>query len=679
MKTWKCALAALFICAGAARADEHAGPQFVPYHANSIYALDETVGWNVTLPWSSRGVSYVIRRNNLEEIGRGSIKPGTPAKIEVKLAEPGMVYVEVTEHVAGAKPRALGAAVAPEKIQPAIPAPPDFDAFWSAKIKALRKVAVKPELTEKPSDKDGVDFAILKMNHVDGRHVWGQVARPHDETGRKKYPGLIILQWASPPYPLQKSWVTDRAAEGWLAVNIEPHDVMPDQPQAYYDALPDSLKSYNTIETRNRDKNYFLYMYLADLRAVDYLASRPDWDGRTLVVMGTSMGGQQGLCTAGLHPKVTHLLVNVPAGADVNGTAHGRRTGYPFWDPNDPQVLETAQYFDTANCAARIRVPSLVSMGFIDTATPPVGIWAAFNQIRAPKEAAPMPESPHNHLATPEQSKPWNDRSTAWLDALVKGRPPLEPADQPLPRTDANSLQAHEELLAKRNAGQIDVYFVGDSITRRWGTSDPQYAEAFANWKQNFTGWNAANFAWGGDQTQNMLWRLAHGEMDGVHPKVIVVMAGTNNVGRRSPAGDTVQRADEVARGVSALVRDLRRRAPQATLILTAITPRDDNVAVMPIIDRANQQIARLADGKSIRYININDKLAFADGHLREGMASDGLHLSPQAYQIWADALKPLLTEILGPPAAVDHAPPPSSDPSARTSARTRGDPPQKP
>ena len=128
-------------------------------------------------------------------------------------------------------------------------------------------------------------------------------------------------------------------------MNIEPHDVMPDQPKEYYDALPAELKKYNTIETRNRDKNYFLYMYLADIRAVDYLASRPDWDGKTLVVMGTSMGGQQSLCAAGLNPKVTAMLINVPAGADANGNAHGRKIGYPFWDVNDPQVLKTAAVF----------------------------------------------------------------------------------------------------------------------------------------------------------------------------------------------------------------------------------------------------------------------------------------------------------------------------------------------
>jgi lysophospholipase L1-like esterase/dienelactone hydrolase len=504
------------------------------------------------------------------------------------------------------------------------------------------------------------------MDHVGGKHVWGQLAKPHDPTNKKKYPGLLILQWASPPYPLQKAWVTDRAAEGWLAVNIEPHDVLPDQSKEYYDALPDALKQYNTIETRDRDRNYFLQMYLADIRAVDYLASRPDWDGKTLVVMGTSMGGQQSLCTAGLHPKVTALLVNVPAGADANGTAHGRKTGYPFWDANDPQVMKTAPYFDTVNCASRIKVPSLVSMGFIDTTTPPVGIWAAFNEIKGPKEAAPMIESPHNHLATAEQSLPWTNRSAAWLTALANGRPPIERADVATPRSDNNSMLAHEQLLAKRTQGQIDVYFLGDSITRRWGTSDEQYKDLFTNWTENFKGWNAADFGWGADKTQHMLWRLQNGELDGVNPKIVVLLAGTNNVGNQTPLGDIDARAAEVARGVAAVVGEIRRRARKATLIITGITPRDDNPAVMPVIRAANREIARLANGRAVRYINIEEQLADAEGNLRPGMANDGLHLTPRAYQVWADALKPIFTEILGPPATVDHAPPPTGDPGAK-------------
>src|SRR6187401_2087428 len=104
------------------------------------------------------------------------------------------------------------------------------------------------------------------------------------------------------------------------------------------------------------------------------------------------------------------------------------------------------------------------------------------------------------------------------------------PADRATPRTDSNSMLAHRQLLAKSTQGKIDVYFMGNSITRRWGATD--YPDFLANWKQNFFGWNAANFGWGGDTTQNILWRLENGELDGVNPKVIVILAGTNNVGR---------------------------------------------------------------------------------------------------------------------------------------------------
>src|SRR5881227_3128831 len=110
-------------------------------------------------------------------------------------------------------------------------------------------------------------------------------------------------------------------------------------------------------------------------------------------------------------------------------------------------------------------------------------------------------------------------------------------ADRPAPRTDKNSQVAHEQLVEKAKRGGIDVYFVGDSITRRWGCSDPQYADLLANWRANFFGWNAGDFGWGADQTQNILWRLENGELDGVNPKAIVILAGTNNVGPRPTEG----------------------------------------------------------------------------------------------------------------------------------------------
>jgi lysophospholipase L1-like esterase len=240
-------------------------------------------------------------------------------------------------------------------------------------------------------------------------------------------------------------------------------------------------------------------------------------------------------------------------------------------------------------------------------------------------------------------------------------------ADQPSPRPDSNSMLAHAELLEKRTKGRIDVYFLGDSITRRWGTSDEQYKAFLANWRQNFFGWNAANFGWGGDTTQNILWRLHNGELDNVNPKVIVLLAGTNNVGNKSPQNPDDPRIADVTRGIRAVLELCRRKAPKATILLMGITPRNDNMDVMPVVNQINANISKLADGKRVRFVNINDRLADKEGRLFEGMTSrDGLHLDVKGYQAWADALKPILTKLLGPPAKEDHAPPPTGDPSAR-------------
>jgi lysophospholipase L1-like esterase len=238
------------------------------------------------------------------------------------------------------------------------------------------------------------------------------------------------------------------------------------------------------------------------------------------------------------------------------------------------------------------------------------------------------------------------------------------PADQPASRTDQNSLKAHAQLLEKARQGRIDIYFEGDSITRRWGATD--YPALLANWNQNFFGWNAADFGWGADTIQNILWRLANGELDGVNPKIIVLLAGTNNVGRTvPPEGDDAKVAD-ITRGLKAVLDTLRAKAPGATIIATAIFPRNDNIAVMPTIDKINRNLAKLADGRKIRYLNINAMLADRDGGLLDGMMNaDRLHPAIPGYQVWADALKPLFTQILGPPGKQDFAPPATGDPSA--------------
>jgi lysophospholipase L1-like esterase len=247
-----------------------------------------------------------------------------------------------------------------------------------------------------------------------------------------------------------------------------------------------------------------------------------------------------------------------------------------------------------------------------------------------------------------------------WADRMLDRAPTVEPAA----RADENSRIAHEELLAKAQGGRIDIYFEGDSITRRWEATD--YPDLLANWKKNFFGWNAADFGWGGDTTRNILWRLENGELDGVHPRVIVLLAGTNDLTPYASGIGGDAAVTSVTEGIQKILDVMRAEAPDATIILTGIFPRNDHMALVPLIDRINRNLAAMADGKSVRFVNVDGKLADRDGSLVEGTMNsrDKLHPTVKAYQIWADALKPIFTELLGPPEKEDHAPAATGDPS---------------
>lgn len=389
-------------------------PVLTPFHPNGIYHLGEKTGWHVNPSGATGKWTYTIKENNKEIIKSGKIDAGD---IEVSVTEPAMLYLQLSSPEGG-RPLTYGAAIEPLNLKPVLKRPADFDSFWKRKIAELEAVPAKPVLTPAESGKDGVDYATIQMDHVNGTHVYGQFAKP-SKPG--KYPAVLMLQWASPPYPLQRAWITDLAARGYLALDIEPHDVLPREPQSYYNDLPAALKNYTSINQSDREKSYFVEMYLRDYRAVDYLAQRSDWDGKTLIVMGTSMGGQQSLCVSGLHPKITHVIVEEPSGCDLNGELHGRQVGYPYFPTNDPKAMETAQYIDCINFASRIKATALVAMGFVDNVAAPAGIWTAFNQIRGPKEAAPMLDAPHNNIATQEQQRPYTVTAYLWLDTLAKG------------------------------------------------------------------------------------------------------------------------------------------------------------------------------------------------------------------------------------------------------------------
>jgi cephalosporin-C deacetylase len=430
---------ALFLAALPAQAQV---PSFTPFHQNGIYALGEKAGWTVTLApgaTSSSRYTYIIKKNNFDVIAAGALDLSSgSATIETALGEPAMLYVEVRAdaslapapqgpnasssqtQTATTGPQAtspvaakstvihLGAAIAPTQLQPSVPRPADFDAFWDAKLKALGEIPINPVLAPTETSKPGVELYTVKLDSL-GSHAQGYLAKPAKE-GR--FPALVVFEWAG-VHALQPATVTDRAAEGWLAFNVDSHDLPPSQGTGV-------SNQYQAIGNTDRETSYFLAMYLRDSRAIDYIVSRPDWDGKNIVVMGTSMGGHQSLVTAGLNPKVTAVIVNEPAGADSNGDLHGRKAGYPNWPSDNPKVMETALYFDTVNFASRIKAPVLAAMGFIDTVVPPVGVWIAIDQIPGPKEAIPMVESNHNNL-TPEKIGAFTARSQQVLGIILNG------------------------------------------------------------------------------------------------------------------------------------------------------------------------------------------------------------------------------------------------------------------
>ncbi len=413
---------------------------FAPYRASGVYDVGETVGWTVTPGPVTPTYAYkwTIRRNNAVVLKEGKLDlSGGEDKIEISGDQPEMIYVAIEPYGnlaadasatadgpgRGAVPGftggntgrnnglyAVGAAVAPAKIGMATPRPDDFDAFWDGKLAAQAKVPIDPVLTKVETDVPGVEMNTFVLDAL-GSQTHGYVAKPSREG---KFPALIQLQYAG-VYALNARGAAQRATEGWLFINVDSHDKLPSDPSGN---VP---RNYQAVGNTDREKSYFLNMYLRDSRALDYLLSRPDWDGKTIVLTGGSMGGQQSLVLAGLRPeKITAVLVCVPAGADANADLHGRKAGYPNWPSDNPDVMKTALYFDTVNFASRIKAPVMAGMGFIDTISPPAGVLTALNQISAPKETLPMIESEHDNL-TPQKGRACPARTREILDLLVKG------------------------------------------------------------------------------------------------------------------------------------------------------------------------------------------------------------------------------------------------------------------
>jgi lysophospholipase L1-like esterase len=225
---------------------------------------------------------------------------------------------------------------------------------------------------------------------------------------------------------------------------------------------------------------------------------------------------------------------------------------------------------------------------------------------------------------------------------------PQPSATQPVIQRGTNN--RHEQFLAIAAKGNIDLLFIGDSITDNWRATVPAHAGKDV-WDKYFAPLNAANFGIGADRTQNVLWRLQNGELDGFKAKCIVLMLGTNNVS----AGRAIRNTNaEVLDGMRLVINEIRTRQPQAKLLLMAIFPRGrqaDDPYRQPIKE-INAQLAKYDDGKNIFFMDIGAKFLAPDGSIPMDVMPDqpALHPNAKGYQIWADAIIDKVKELMAMP-----------------------------
>ena len=408
----------------------------LPDHANGIYALKENVVWNVDVKGDRTGLNalpYVVKKDGAGVVATGTIDLSAgPTTITATAAEPGSLRLQISSTDQPPKPLAAGGAVfAPDQITPGGPEPADFDAFWQDKLKELAAVPInavveKGDLTG-VKNSDGIDYYKVTLDNIRGTHVHGQLARP---TVGEKFPAVLIVQFAG-VYPLDKGQVVAQAKPGWLALNISAHDLPIDETDEFYKNLKaTTLKDYIYIGSEDRETSYFLRMLLGCVQAVKYLESRPDWDGKTLMVTGTSQGGLQSFATAALCPQVTEVATVVPAGCDVYAplATPPRAFAWPYWLSNwgpknrdMEKVKKTAGYYDAAFFAARIHCPTLIAVGLLDEAARPAGVIAAYNAVKGPKELLVMPTS--DHYGTGGAQMVYLQRFNEWKTDLARGKP----------------------------------------------------------------------------------------------------------------------------------------------------------------------------------------------------------------------------------------------------------------
>lgn len=207
---------------------------------------------------------------------------------------------------------------------------------------------------------------------------------------------------------------------------------------------------------------------------------------------------------------------------------------------------------------------------------------------------------------------------------------------KPVPR-QGGWMDRHNKMNERVKQGNVDLLMIGDSITQGW-----EGAGGKEVWKKFYDKRNAVNLGIGGDQTQHVLWRLENGNIEGIKPKLAVIMIGTNNSGGNKP--------EEIAEGIKAIVERLRAKLPETKVLILGIFPRgvNDQDARRQVNAKTNEIVAKLADDKAVFYLDIGAKFLQEDRTLSKEIMPDLLHLSPKGYAIWAESIEPTVAKLMG-------------------------------
>jgi cephalosporin-C deacetylase-like acetyl esterase len=381
---------------------------------NATYRRGEKVVFSVAVTDEGRPaqgiVEWVILKDGLptDQKGTSGLAEGR-AVATGSLDEPGFIQARAVYRAnatAKASPVAGlgGAAIDPTEIKRSLPVPDDFDAFWDGMKKKLAAVPVEPKLVPVKSPVKEVASFDLTAPAL-GLQISGYLSKP---VGAKPKSLPIILT-------VHGAGVSDSslggsagwAGRGLIAMDMNAHGLPNGQPRQYYaDLYAGPMKNYRFENRGDREKAYFTGMMLRLVRALDVLTSQPEWDGRRVVVMGTSQGGFQAIAAAGLDARVTYFAAGVPAGCDHSGMLARRIAGWPKLVPvvdgkPDMGVLEAARYVDCMNFATRTKAAGCyLTVGFIDNVCPPTSVYAAYNQLGIPKEI--YDDIPSGHAHSPQ-------------------------------------------------------------------------------------------------------------------------------------------------------------------------------------------------------------------------------------------------------------------------------------